>query len=319
MNFKKIFFIVALVSVNAGYAMVRPLADIAAPVALNTMLAAMDTPQRWVGVERNLDDERFGTNEVEKLTQALLRSGNIPWVLNKTLHHDGYFSILLGHVRSASFSPNGQRVVTASWDGTAGIWDVTTGQLIHTLQGHRNVVCAASFSPDGRSVVTASRDNTARIWDVATGQLVRTLQHLGAVNSASFSPNGRSVVTASDSGTARIWQCGFTDQSVDIKLQLKGLLLQTELNELYRRGQALRVRSLVHLYPIWETLPRNVRNDLVRQFPLLNIPLLNIRAAIEPTNYWVDIIVGGVGVAAIGAVYYWVWRKYDLRWSVTRF
>src|SRR3989337_2379931 len=152
MNFKKIFFIVALVSVNAGYAMVRPWADIAAPVALNTILAAMDTPQRWVGVERILDDERFGTNEVEKLTQALLRSGNIPWVLNKTLEHRSSAS-------SASFSPDGRSVVTASRDNTARIWDAATGQLLHTLQGHQGVVYSASFSPDSQWVVTASGDH----------------------------------------------------------------------------------------------------------------------------------------------------------------
>src|SRR3989304_2079265 len=176
MNFKKIFFIVALVSVNAGYAMVRPLADIAAPVALNTMLAAMDTPQRWVGVERNLDDERFGTNEVEKLTQALLRSRDIPWFLNKTLEHRSSAS-------SASFSPDGRSVVTGSWDGTARIWDAATGAFVRTLQGHQGMVYSASFSPDGRSVVTASLDRTARIWE-----------------------------------------CGFTDQSVAIKLYLTQLL-----------------------------------------------------------------------------------------------
>ena len=298
MNFKKIFFIVALVSVNAGYAMVRPLADIAAPVALNTMLAAMDTPQRWVGVERILDDERFGTNEVEKLTQALLRSGNIPWVLNKTLEHRSSAS-------SASFSPDGRSVVTASEDHTTRIWDTATGQLLHILQGHQSWVYSASFSPDSQWVVTASGDHTARIWNANTGQLLHILHgHQGAIYSASFSPDGQRVETVSGDHTAKMWQYGFTDQKVDIKLQFKQILLQTKLSALHRRGQALRSGSLVHLYPIWNTLPRNIRNDLVRQFPRLNI-----RAAIEPTNYWPAIIAGGVGVAALGAAAYWLLRK----------
>src|SRR3990170_1403536 len=106
MNFNKIFFTVALMNVNAGYGMVKSLADSAAQPAITHMLTAMDTPQGWVGVERNLDAKRFGVNEFEQFTQALLRSGNMPGFLNKTLQH-------LGHVHSALFSPNGRWVVTA--------------------------------------------------------------------------------------------------------------------------------------------------------------------------------------------------------------
>src|SRR3989337_663837 len=141
MNFKKIFFIVALVSVNAGFAMVRPLADIAAPVALNTMLTAMDTPQGWAGVERHLNTEKFRAKEVKDITEALVQSDNIPWFIKATLkgHKDRIFS--------ASFSPNGQEIVTDSfYDCTAKIWDTATGQLLHTLQGHQGVVNSASFS-----------------------------------------------------------------------------------------------------------------------------------------------------------------------------
>src|SRR3990170_1404202 len=200
MNFNKIFFTVALMNVNAGYGMVKSLADSAAQPAITHMLTAMDTPQGWAQFEVSMANERVGKQEIEKLTQALLKSRNIPWFVTKTLQ---------GHQRwvySASFSPDGRRIVTASHDRTAKIWDTATGQLIRTLQGHRNVVCAASFSPDGQRVVTASRDGTAKIWDVATGQLIHTLQgHQGGVYSASFSPDGRWVVTASDDHTARIW------------------------------------------------------------------------------------------------------------------
>ncbi len=69
---------------------------------------------------------------------------------------------------SASFSPDGTRLVTASKDRTAKIWDVLTGNCLHTLQGHTSFVNSASFSPDGTKVVTASVDKTAKIWDVAS-------------------------------------------------------------------------------------------------------------------------------------------------------
>ncbi len=71
---------------------------------------------------------------------------------------------LAGHtdaVESAAFSPDGTKVVTASLDSTAKIWDVTTGALLYTLAGHTNALYSAAFSPDSTTVVTASRDRTA--------------------------------------------------------------------------------------------------------------------------------------------------------------
>ncbi len=50
--------------------------------------------------------------------------------------------------------------MTASWDSTAKVWDVATGDEVHTLAGHTDVVTSVVFSPDGELVVTASWDNT---------------------------------------------------------------------------------------------------------------------------------------------------------------
>jgi len=68
-------------------------------------------------------------------------------------------------VSSAAFSPDGSRIVTASGDKTARIWDAATAQEIAVLRGHDHFVHSAAFSPDGSRIVTASWDNTARIWD----------------------------------------------------------------------------------------------------------------------------------------------------------
>ncbi len=125
--------------------------------------------------------------------------------------HDCYFRLAFaGHtdtVTSAAFSPDGTRVVTASSDGTARVWDAKTGATLATLSGHTGAVHSAAFSPDGTRVVTASWDKTARVWDATTGAALATLSgHTGGVNSAAFSPDGTRVVTASRDKTARIWQ-----------------------------------------------------------------------------------------------------------------
>jgi WD40 repeat protein len=67
---------------------------------------------------------------------------------------------------SAVFSPDGRRVLTASEDDTARLWEADSGKLLATFQGHTGRVYSAVFSPDGRRVLTASGDNTARLWPV---------------------------------------------------------------------------------------------------------------------------------------------------------
>ena len=40
-----------------------------------------------------------------------------------------------GRVDSVSFSPDGTRILTGSWDKTARVWDARTGQLLLELSG----------------------------------------------------------------------------------------------------------------------------------------------------------------------------------------
>jgi WD40 repeat protein len=111
-----------------------------------------------------------------------------------------------GPLWSASFAPDGRRLVTVSADSTGRVWDAQTGAPLFVLRGHRGPVRFAAFSPDGRYVVTTSTDKTARVWDVETGREVAVLEgHSNNVLRAAFSPDGRQVVTASVDNTARVW------------------------------------------------------------------------------------------------------------------
>ncbi len=102
-----------------------------------------------------------------------------PYVPEAELQLDGAWRdlrerLVLGHEErlfSAAFSPDGKRIVTASLDKTAQIWDAASGKPIgEPLKGHKHAVLSAAFSPDGARIVTASKDRTARIWDAATGK-----------------------------------------------------------------------------------------------------------------------------------------------------
>ncbi len=120
---------------------------------------------------------------------------------DKSRHNEVYF---------AAFSPDGARIVTASSDGTARVWDSTSGIEIATLEGHEGPVNSASFSPDARRVVTASSDGTARVWDARSGREIATLSgHQKWVTNAGFSPDGTHLVTNAQDDTVRFWEPTF--------------------------------------------------------------------------------------------------------------
>ena len=121
---------------------------------------------------------------------------------------------LEGHtdtVNSCAWSPDSSKVLTASDDKTARIWDAAShqileGQTLFTLEGHTDLVMGCAWSPDGSKVLTASYDMTARLWDAATGQTLFILKgHSDTVMGCAWSPDGSKVLTGSRDKTARVW------------------------------------------------------------------------------------------------------------------
>jgi WD40 repeat protein len=109
-------------------------------------------------------------------------------------------------VNQASFSHDGQWLLTTCTDGAARMWSVATGRQRGLPLRHFSEVNRAAFSHDGSRVVTAGDDNTARIWDAATQQpLPPLLPHHGTVECAAFSPDGKWLITASKDQRVRLW------------------------------------------------------------------------------------------------------------------
>ncbi|ALF52880.1 hypothetical protein ACX27_08450 [Nostoc piscinale CENA21] len=112
-----------------------------------------------------------------------------------------------GSVNSVALSPDGRTLASGSEDKTIKIWNLTTGQVIRTLNGHSKSVNSVAFSADGRTLASDSYDKTIKIWNVATGQEIRTLNgHSKSFLSVALSPDGGTLASGSlDDKTIKIW------------------------------------------------------------------------------------------------------------------
>jgi WD40 repeat protein len=147
---------------------------------------------------------------------------------------------LRGHgdeVTSVAFTPDGQRLVSGSFDKTASLWDLQTGKEIRRFRGHQGEVFGVAVSPDGKRLLTcsgtlgavpdkmkaadkqdvvkapkpappaAAPDNTVRLWDLDTGAELGSFPgHQNAVLAVAFSPDGTRAVSGSFDMSVRVWQ-----------------------------------------------------------------------------------------------------------------
>lgn len=118
--------------------------------------------------------------------------------------------VLRGHsgaLLSATFSPDGEYIATASVDGTARVWEASFPQNLEQLHGDATQVVKAAFSPDGKYLATADHDDHIRVWEVHTGRNVALLHEDDEADwSVEFSPGGKFLVTAAEGNF--VWQTG---------------------------------------------------------------------------------------------------------------
>jgi WD40 repeat protein len=99
---------------------------------------------------------------------------------------------------SVAFSPDGDRIISGSWDHSVRVWDGKTGEQLRELKGHTDTVNSVTFSPDGDRIISGSWDHSVRVWDAKTGEQLRELKgHTDAVCSVAFSPDGDRIVSGS--------------------------------------------------------------------------------------------------------------------------
>jgi WD40 repeat protein len=108
-------------------------------------------------------------------------------------------------ITSIAFSPDGKRLVTASFEHNVRVWEIPSGRPIMVLSGHTNWIESVAFSLDGSMIVSGGKDHTVRIWDAATGREQSVVDAHTWVYSVQFSPDSKRVVAAGIRGPVRIW------------------------------------------------------------------------------------------------------------------
>jgi WD40 repeat protein/type II secretory pathway predicted ATPase ExeA len=263
--------------------------------AASARMAASETDFKFAATEMMRDEEPVslayladamrknpGNQKAIALAVSELRNAVLPLV---TLHHGG-------GVQDASFSPDGAKVVTASEDRTAQVWDATTGQKVGQPMRHAGWVHTAEFSPDGAKVVTASWDGTARVWDARTGtEIGNAMQHDvsiegGRLNCAHFSADGAEIVTASWDHTARVWDAtnpAHPQIGKALVHQLPGAILETVWTAVFNPKGAPQVAvtaSADHEARLWDLATHT------EKFHKLQSDEVNA-AVISPDGRWV--------------------------------
>jgi WD40 repeat protein len=118
-------------------------------------------------------------------------------------------------INSAFFSPDGMKLITASSDNVARVWDIQTGKYLVQYQGHSDQVLKAIFSPDGKKVLTISNDKTLKLWNSENDQQQFSIPighgYLESdLISMQFSKDAKKILTAVGGypGSLKVWDAG---------------------------------------------------------------------------------------------------------------
>lgn len=96
-------------------------------------------------------------------------------------------------------SSDGAYALSASWDKTLRLWELSTGQTTRRFVGHTGDVLSVSFSADNRQIVSGSRDRSIKLWNTL-GDCKFTITdkgHTEWVSCVRFSPNPQNPVIVS--------------------------------------------------------------------------------------------------------------------------
>ncbi len=116
---------------------------------------------------------------------------------------------LIGHeaaVNDVAFVPGRPLAVSASDDGSVGVWNLDTGEMVTRFKGPGDKVLDVAVSENGAVAAGAFWDRTARVYDLDTMSERAVMRgHGGNVNAVALAGEGNILYTGSYDGTVRQW------------------------------------------------------------------------------------------------------------------
>jgi len=154
-----------------------------------------------------------------------------------------------GSVNGVIHSTDGQRILSWSADGTARLWEASSGAPVGQPMKHEGVVRGAVFSWDSQRILSWSDDGTARLWEASDGALVgQPMKHKDQVLGAVFSWDGQRILSWSADGTARLWEAS-DDAPVGQPMKHEGVVRGAVFSW---DGQRILSWSYDHTARLWE-------------------------------------------------------------------
>lgn len=106
-------------------------------------------------------------------------------------------------INSLDWSPDNNRLVSASTNRTLKVWDLNTDECILTMVGHAGSITSVDWSPDGKWIASASVDDSVIIWDAVNGEVIKVFETVSSVRSVSWSNGGKWIASGSSTGDIR--------------------------------------------------------------------------------------------------------------------
>ncbi len=115
-----------------------------------------------------------------------------------------------GHTRDITclaFSPDGNFLVTGSYDNTIKLWNMRSGKEIRSFTHNTEKILSVYFHPSGNKILSAGDDNRAIVYDIFTGKpLTKVKIKENQLQKACFSPKGDKILTMDNRDGISVWE-----------------------------------------------------------------------------------------------------------------